>query len=129
MQLTILGLLFCAGTTALCQATAPSPASPGRLWQSPLVATPPARDFSKLPPGWQASAVVPPGFLFQPRVPGLTEAKTDRRLDDAKIDPKIIVHPPQSSIGVRPPATPMAQNEYPNLQMLPIETAPRIDKK
>jgi hypothetical protein len=129
MRLTIFGLLFCAGTTAHAQANAPSPAIPDRLWQTPPAVTPPARDFSKLPPGWHASAVVPPRILFQPGIPGLPKAETDRRLDDAEIDPKIIVHPPQSSIGVQPPGTPMAQNVYPNLQMLPIETATRIHEK
>ena len=129
MRLTILGLLFCAATTALGQATAPSPASPDNLWQGPLLATPPARDFSKLPPGWHASAVVPPRFLFQPKAPGVPQAETGRRLGDAEIDPKIIVHPPQWSIGVIPPGTPMAQNEYPHLQMLPIEAAAPIQEK
>lgn len=129
MRLTILGLLFCAGTTALCQTTAPPPASSDNLWQGPLVAAPPARDFSKLPPGWQASAGVPPRFLFQPGIPGVPKAGTERRSGDAEIDPKIIVHPPQSSIGVIPPGNPMAQNEYPHLQMLPIEAAAPIHEK
>jgi hypothetical protein len=129
MRLTILGLLFCAGTTALCQTSSPTPASPDGLWQGPLVVTPPARDFSKLPPGWHASAVVPPRFLFQPKAPGVPQAETGSRLGDATIDPKIIVHPPQSNIGVNPPGTPMAQNEYPHLQMLPIEAVPQIHDK
>jgi hypothetical protein len=129
MRLTILGLLFCAATTALCQTTGPSPASPDNLWQGPLAAAPPARDFSKLPPGWHASPVVPPRFLFQPKAPGVPQAETGSRLGDAEIDLKIIVHPPQSSIGVIPPGTPMAQNEYPHLQMLPIEAAAPIHEK
>ena len=129
MRLTTLGLLFCAGTTALGQTTTPSPASPDGLWQSPLVVIPPARDFSKLPPGWQSSAVVPPRILIQPGIPGPPKAATDRRLDNAEIDPKIIVHPPQSSIGVTPPGTPMAQKEYPHLQMLPIEAAAPVHDK
>ena len=116
MRLTILGLLFCAATTAFCQTAPPSPASPDGLWEGPLVVTPPAG-----PPGWQASAVVPWRPLIQPKVPGAPQAETGTRLGDAKIDPKIIVHPPQASIGVNPPGTPMAQNEYPHLQMLPIE--------
>jgi hypothetical protein len=129
MRLPILGLLFCAATTALGQTTAPSPASPDNLWQGPLVGTPPARDFSKLPPGWHASAVVPPRILIQPGMPGQPKAAIDRRLGDAEIDPEIIVHPPQSSIGVIPPGTPMAQNEYPHLQMLPIESSAGIHEK
>jgi hypothetical protein len=67
--------------------------------------------------------------LIQPRILALPKAETNRRLDDAEIDPKIIVHPPQSSIGVNPPGTPMAQNEYPHLQMLPIEAATRIHQR
>jgi hypothetical protein len=93
------------------------------------VVTPPARDFSKLPPEWHASAVVPPRFIFQPKVPGTLQAEAGGRLGDGKIDPKIIVHPPQSSIGVHPPGTPMAQNEYPHLQMLPIEAGTEIQDK
>ena len=121
MRLTILGLLFCAATTVFCQTARPSPASPDGLWEGPLVVTPPAGDFSKIPPGWQASAIVPWRPLIQPKVPGAPKAESGTRLGDAKIDPKIIVHPPQASIGVNPPGTPMAQNEYPHLQMLPIE--------
>jgi hypothetical protein len=129
MRLTILGLLFCAATTALGQATAPSPASPDGLWQGPLEVTPPARDFSNLLPGWKASAVVPWRPLIQPKMPGVAQAEIGSRLGDAEIDPKVIVHPPQSSIGVTPPGTPMAQNEYPNLQMLPIEAPTQIHEK
>jgi hypothetical protein len=52
-----------------------------------------------------------------------------RHLPQALTVWKIIVHPPQSSIGVNPPGTPMAQNEYPHLQMLPIEAATRIHER
>jgi len=43
------------------------------------------------------------------------------RGSDAQIDPKIVVHPPQSSLGEQPPGTLVAQNLYPGLQLLPIE--------
>ena len=129
MRLTILGLLFCAGTTALCQSTAPFPASPDSLWETPLVVTPPARDFSKLPPGWHFSGVVPPRILLEPKLLKLPKPETDRPLVGAEIDPRIVVHPPQSSIGVNPPGTPMAQNEYPHLQMRPIEAATQIHQR
>jgi hypothetical protein len=42
------------------------------------------------------------------------------RWNDAQIDPKIIVHPPQSMLGVQPPGTTIAKNEFPNLKFLPI---------
>jgi hypothetical protein len=50
----------------------------------------------------------------------LPKPETKGPLFGAEIDPRIVLHPPQSSIGVNPPATPMAQNEYPHLQMRPI---------
>jgi hypothetical protein len=43
--------------------------------------------------------------------------------EDAHIDPKIIVHQPQASLKLQAPGIPIAQNEYPNLQMLPIGAA------
>jgi hypothetical protein len=120
MRFAILGLLFCAGTTALCQSTAPSPATPDTLGQTPLLVAPPARDFSKLPPGWHFSGAVPPRILLQPKMLKLPKPETNRSLVGAEIDPNIVVHPPQSSIGANPPGTPMAQNEFPHLQMRPI---------
>ena len=127
MRFAVLGLLLCAGTTAFCQSTSPSPATPS--WQTPLVVTPPARDFSKLPPGWHFSGVVPPRILLEPKMLKLPKPETNGPLVGAEIDPRIVVHPPQSSIGVNPPGTPMAQNEYPHLQMLPIEAATRIHQR
>jgi hypothetical protein len=57
-----------------------------------------------------------------------TAAFNTTRPKDAQIDPKIIVHPPASSIGVQPPGMAVAQNEYPGLRMLPIESAgPHIE--
>jgi hypothetical protein len=39
-----------------------------------------------------------------------------------RIDPKIIAHPSQSRLGVQTPGTQVAQNEYPNLLMLLIDS-------
>jgi hypothetical protein len=118
MRVTILSLFFCAGTTAFCQTSAAAPAIPDNQWQPPLlVAPPPIRDFSKLPPGWHAIPLTPPRIMVVPKPVDTTPLK------DAQIDPKMIVHPPASSIGVQPPGTAVAQNEYPHLRMLPIESA------
>jgi hypothetical protein len=122
MRLTILGLLLCTGIPAFCQSGASAPPSPYAPGQTSLVVTPPARDFSKLPPGWHPTSVAPRKIVIQPQVPAT------RRLDNAQIDPKMIVHPPQSSIGVQPPGTAVAQNEYPHLQVLPIESPNSILK-
>jgi hypothetical protein len=37
------------------------------------------------------------------------------------IDPQMVVHPPQGSVGVQPPGTQVAQNLYPGLHLMPIE--------
>ncbi len=40
--------------------------------------------------------------------------------DEAQIDPKIIVHPPQSKLGLQQPGINVATNQFPNLRFLPI---------
>jgi hypothetical protein len=118
MRITILSLFLCAGAVAFCQTGAPAPAIPNNQWQTPLgVIPPPIRDFSKLPPGWHAVPLIPPRIMVVPKALDMTRPK------DAQIDPKIIVHPPASSIGVQPPGTAVEQKDYPGLRMLPIESA------
>lgn len=120
MRLTILAVFLWVGNTAFCQSTAPAPLIPDNLRQTLPAVTPPARDFSKLPPGWHMTDVAP---LSPPKILLQQNVSVARGWDDAQMDPKIIVHPPQSSIGVQPPGTPVAQNEYPNLKKLPIASA------
>jgi hypothetical protein len=43
------------------------------------------------------------------------------RLGSAQIDPQMVVHPPQTSMGVQPPGTQVAQNLYPGLLLMPID--------
>jgi hypothetical protein len=85
----------------------------GLTWRA---VTQPGTDFSKLPSGWHATNVAPLNKVIQP------DAVAPRRTDETQINAKIIIHPSQSSIGVRPPGRQMAQKDYPNLQMLPIES-------
>jgi len=44
-----------------------------------------------------------------------------RPRNHAQIDPLMIIHPQQSRLGVQPPGTPILQNDYPGLELLPIE--------
>jgi len=119
MRIMILSLFLCAGTTAFGQASAPAPAIPDNLWQTPLgVVPPPIRDFSKLPPGWHVTPQPTPKIKVVP-----PSATGTRSLRDAQIDPKIIVHPLASRIGVQPPGAAVAQNEFPHLRVMPIESA------
>ena len=118
MRLTILTLLLFTRIAAFSQSAAPTTISTDKLEHiTPSFMQQPIRDFSKLPPGYRITNAAPLGTILLPRVEGV------QRLDSAKIDPKMIIHPPQSSIGVQPPGTPVAQNEYPNLRMMPIESS------
>lgn len=123
MRIAILSL-FLSATTAFCQSAAPAPVTPHPVWQAPLVVPPlSGRDFSKLPPGWHPVPLTEPKMMLAPKT-------VDRpRLGDAQIDPEIIVHPPPSSIGAQAPGTVVAQNEYPHLRVLPIDSADRALEK
>jgi hypothetical protein len=61
--------------------------------------------------------------LPQPKILLVPAPEKAHPLNNAQIDQKMIVHPPQSSLGVQPPGTIVAQNEYPNLRVLPIDSA------
>jgi hypothetical protein len=90
--------------------------APGSIGQSLSPFTQQPRDFSKLPPGWRMSTDLPRTFTVLE--PGPVPSRT---LHDAHIDPGIVVHPPQASVGGQPPGTLIAQNEFPGLRLQPIE--------
>jgi len=105
-------LLLSTGAAAHSQSANP----PSISTQTPSPFTEQPRDFSKLPPGWRMSADLPRTFtVFEPG------PKSLRPWDDARIDPGLIVHPPQSSLGDRAPGTLVAQNVFPGLRIMPIE--------
>lgn len=117
MRLTIFVLLLLSGPAALCQAAPPAPANPHQHQLTPPAITllQPGRDFTKLPPSLNVTSVQPLTILT-PFNSGLPQLGSH-----AQIDPQIVVHPPQSSLGEQPPGTQIAQNLYPGLQLLPIE--------
>jgi len=117
MRLAIFALLLFSGTVAFCQSAVPAPVNPGQHWLTPPGTAQPGRDFTTPPPDWHFYGVVPPRTLILPNAGPL------RPRGDARIDPKMIVHPPPSSLGEQPPGTMVAQNLYPGLQLLPIEGA------
>jgi hypothetical protein len=116
-RLTFVSLFLCTGIAASSQSAAPTlvtPDRPGQILPNPVQ---PIRDFSKPPSIWHFTYGAPQGATIVP------SREATHLWDDAKIDPKMIVHPPQSSIGVQPPGSLVAQNEYPNLRVLPIESS------
>jgi hypothetical protein len=76
-------------------------------------------DFSKLP-SLQPSSLQPFKLSTPLRPFIVPKSGVETRWSDAQIDPKIIVHPPQSKLGVLPPGTNIATNQFPNLRLLPI---------
>jgi hypothetical protein len=100
------------GTQLAFGQASPSPDPLSQL-TSPWTTQP--RDFSKLPPQWGTLRGMPYARIYRP-VP-----KPAIPLGDARIDPQILVHPPQSGIVSQPPGTAIAQNQFPGLQYLPIE--------
>ena len=109
MKNAILTFFLCAATSAVCQSTSPTPLGSLESGQAPPT------DFGKLPSTRQVWNFKLPQIVVRP------EMTKDRRWDDARIDPKIITHPSQSRLGVQPPGIQVAQNEYPNLLLLPID--------
>jgi hypothetical protein len=118
MRSAILALVLSAGTAAFCQTSAQEPFNLGRHdWNPP--AAKPAIDLDK---PFSVGAMKPftPPFTASD-IFALPAKATSPWSEDAKIDPKMIVHPPQASLGLQQ-GIPFAQNAYANLRMLPIDS-------
>jgi hypothetical protein len=77
--------------------------------------THPVWEINQLPSGWNMNNTAPVRVLIQPR------AGAAQHWNDARIDPRIIVHPPSSSVGTLPPGTLVAKNLYPDLRFQPVQ--------
>lgn len=113
MKYTALLLALCAGTGVFAQ-PAPASGDPAttpnkRLYQLPWPDTQQPKIF-KLQPGQD---------IFNP-----TEvAVPQKQLMRNDIDRAMIVRPPAGSFIHQQPRTPLAHNLYPDLELLPVETA------
>ncbi len=112
MRSRILVLFLCVGTTAFCQ---PAAGSPDQLGRVETAFTHPVWEINQLPSGWNMNNTAPVRVLIQPR------AGAAQHWNDARIDPRIIVHPPPSSVGTLPPGTLVAKNLYPDLRFQPVQ--------
>jgi hypothetical protein len=117
MRCTLFPLFLFAGTFALGQASpaAPFPSEP--LGQARTPWTVPGGDWSKLPPRWNPGLAPQPTTVFEAPPAGPLA-----RLGDSSIDPQMILHPTAKDLGAQPAGTLVAQNLYPGLRYLPIDT-------
>ena len=116
MRSAIFALILGAGTAAFCQTQAqaqfifshdrnPPAAQPALHLNEPFSADP-MKPFT--PPLTSLNIFAPPAKAIS------------SWSADAKVDPKMIIHPPQASLGLQQ-GIPVEQSEYSNLRMLPID--------
>ncbi len=79
----------------------------------------PGQDFRKGRREWKLSPFTPFSETILQAPPTL---KALRPLGDAQIDPNILRRPPHSVLDAQPQGTLMAQNQFPGLRFLPIES-------
>jgi len=112
MRVAFAALLLCAGAPLFCQTSGQTSAGPSGSGKTSLDVFTVQSDIGMGPKTWHMTLdsplTVPPGMA------GL-------RMPGAPTDPKMIVRPPQASIGVQAPGTQVAQNLYPGLVLMPIE--------
>lgn len=99
---------------ALMVCAAPTAQSQSPVWSLQPEATQPSQ---QLPPA--------PRFNLQaiPQRNPTVVLSGNRAWNDASIDPKIIRRPDPGTFAQHAPRTPIAQNLYPSLKLLPVETA------
>ena len=85
----------------------------------PTLTLQPGQDFSTGRREWKLSPFTPFSETIMQAPPAL---KALRPLGDARIDPNILRRPPQSVLDLPSQGTLMAQNQFPGLRFLPIES-------
>jgi hypothetical protein len=120
VHLKVLALfLSVCSLPALCQ-SGQAPfifAEPGKT--PPAFTLEPGQDFSSGRREWKLKPFTPFSETILQAPPG---PKALRPLGDAQIDPNMILRPPHSAAEAQPQGTLMAQNLFPGLRFLPIES-------
>jgi hypothetical protein len=117
MKCLVPALLLSATIPSFCQSTPQHCIDPDQIFQMPAQFHQAPRDFSK-PPVFKA----PLQIRFLPRVVIPSHAP---KVGDPRLDSDIIHRPPPKSFAQQQ-RTPLAGAFYPNLKLLPVETA-RLD--
>lgn len=115
-RIAILALFLFAGSTSFGQSGPFGPLNPKQSGL-PSPWTGQRRDFGKITSQrWEGQ-----GALHSWAVLLAPPKQAVAQLGDAQIDPKIIVHPSQSRIGNQPSGKQIAQNQFPGLELRPIQ--------
>ena len=113
MKCALLGVILAGGTLASAQSGAPAVATPRGLF---------AENHPPLLSG--KDLLTSPLLLYQERsgMFGFPPPARENRLGDASIDPQILLRPTGRSLGTPAPGMQIAQNQFPGLTLLPIDT-------
>ncbi len=118
MKFLVPALLLSAAIPSFCQSNPQHSIDPDQIFQMPTQFKQAPRDFSK-PPAFKA----PFQNMFLPRVVLPSHAP---KVGDPRLDADIIHRPRPESFAQQQERTPLASTLYPNLKLLPVETA-RLD--
>jgi len=119
MRVAVAALVVCAGVPVFCQSSGTAPPSFGNEKKDAPTVFLSQKELSKGPPVGQITFGQPLKMVFPLGAESLQQL--GRPSVTPPVDPRMIVHPPASSIGVQPPGTQIAQNLYPGLQLMPID--------
>jgi hypothetical protein len=115
MKFWVTALVLSATIPAFCQSSSQHSIDPDQIFQMPRQFLQSPRDFSK-PPAFKVRLQ----SMFLPRVIIPSRAP---KLGVPQLDADIIHRPPSESFAERQHRTPLAGTFYPNLKLLPVETA------
>jgi hypothetical protein len=115
MKFMVSALLLSSAILSFCQ-TSQHPIDPDQIFQMPKQFQLVPRNFSQPP-----SSKVPLKIMPLPRVVVPSQVP---KVGDPHLDTRIILKPPRDSFRHQQPRTPLAANIYPDLKLLPVETAP-----
>jgi hypothetical protein len=119
MRLAIVLSFFSLATAAFSQSSTPAPVNPEGQQLNQPSGPKPGQDLNITQRNFQLTTV-PKGTRFLP-LPGSAPQIELKTIGPRAVDPQMLVHPPQSSLGDQAPGTQIAQNLYPGLKLMPID--------
>jgi hypothetical protein len=119
MRIAIVGVCFSFATAALCQSPAPTSVKPQGQQLTQPQSPQHNQDFNLTQRSFQLETL-PQATLFIPHPASAPQIEI-KMLGPKTVDPQMVLHPPQSSLGDQALGTQIAQSLYPGLTLLPID--------